>query len=68
MGSRDRARRRLERLRAHDRRPVRIRVADVSRPDFQREAWRQSATIAASADDAADQAFVDAVASGWDDG
>ena len=37
------------------------------RPEFVREAHRQSALVAASEQDRDDQAFIDAVSSDWDD-
>jgi hypothetical protein len=46
-------------------RPVQIWVPDVNAPTFAAEAHRQAAAVAAS--EADDQAFIDAVSSGWDD-
>lgn len=49
------------RLRAQGLRPVQIWVLDVRSPQFDREAHRQSAAVAAATYGAADQAFIDAV-------
>lgn len=49
------------RLRAQGLRPVQIWVPDVRSPEFADEAHRQSAAVAASANAADDQAFIDAV-------
>lgn len=64
--TRDRVRRHRQRLRRQGLRPVQIWVPDVRAPEFAVEAHRQSAAIAASEDDADDQAFVDAVSEEWD--
>jgi hypothetical protein len=53
------------RLRAQGLRPVQIWVPDVRSPQFAAAAHAQSAAIAASENDAEDQAFVDAVSWGW---
>ncbi len=53
------------RLRAQGLRPIQIWVPDVRAPSFRSEAHRQSLAVAASAQAAEDQAFIDAV-SGWD--
>ena len=50
-----------QRLRAQGLRPIQIWVPDVRAPEFVAEAHRQSAAIAASEQEAADQAFVDAI-------
>lgn len=42
-------------------RPVQIWIPDVSSPEFIREAHRQSLAVARSAQEADDQAFVDAI-------
>lgn len=55
-----------QRLREQGLRPVQIWVPDVRAPEFVAEAHRQSVVIAASKHDADDQAFVDAISSGWD--
>jgi len=55
-----------ERLRAQGLRPIQIWVPDVRAPSFRSEAHRQSLAVAASAQGAEDQAFIDAV-SGWDE-
>lgn len=48
------------RLRAQGLRPIRIWVPDVRAPSFKAEAHRQSRAVAASAQAAEDQAFIDA--------
>jgi hypothetical protein len=65
--ARDRVRRHREKLRRQGLRPIQIWVPDVNAPEFGREAHRQSALIAASDQDAEDQAFVDAISAEWDD-
>jgi hypothetical protein len=55
-----------ERLRAQGLRPIQIWVPDIAAPAFRAEAHRQSAAIAASAHEADDQAFIDAIAD-WND-
>lgn len=45
---------------------MQIWVPDVRAPEFVAEAHRQSAAIAASEEDADDQAFVNAIS--WEDG
>ena len=62
--SRDKVRAHRERLRSQGLRPVQIWVPDVRSKVFAREAHRQSLAIANSPQEAADQAFVDAV-SAW---
>ncbi len=59
--SRDKVRQHRERLRALGLRPVQIWLPDTSSPAFRMEARRQMAAIAASAGEADDQAFVDAI-------
>jgi len=59
--ARDRVRRHRDRLRAQGLRPVQIWVPDVRSPAFAAEAHRQSAAVAASANAADDQAFIDAL-------
>lgn len=54
------------RLRAQGLRPIQIWVPDVRAPSFKAEAHRQSLAVAASAQAADDQAFIDAV-SDWGD-
>jgi hypothetical protein len=56
-----------ERLRRQGLRPVQIWVPDVRAPGFAAEAHRQSALAAASAHEADDQSFVDAISSVGDD-
>lgn len=65
--TRNRVHRHRQRLRRQGLRPVQIWVPDVRAPEFVAEAHRQSAAIAASEHDAADQAFVDAISCDWDD-
>lgn len=60
-GVRKRVREHRRRLRAQGLRPVQIWVPDVRSPEFAAEAHRQSAAVAASANAADDQAFIDAV-------
>ena len=67
MGMKDRVRRHREGRRAQGMRPIQIWVPDVTAPGFAEEAHRQSAAVAASAQDADDQAFVDSLSSEWDD-
>ena len=55
-----------ERLRAQGLRPIQIWVPDVRAASFKAEAHRQSAAVAAGAETAEDQAFIDAVSS-WGD-
>lgn len=52
-----------QRLRRQGLRPVQIWVPDVRAPEFTAEAHRQSAAIAASQQEAEDQAFIDAISS-----
>lgn len=56
-----RVREHRRRLRAQGLRPVQIWVPDVRAPDFEREAHRQSAAVAASEHAGDDQAFIDAI-------
>ena len=49
------------RLRSQGLRPIQIWVPDVNAPGFAEEAHRQSRAVAASAEAAEDQAFVDSV-------
>jgi hypothetical protein len=64
--TRDRVREHRRRLREQGLRPVQIWVPDVRAPQFVAEAHRQSAAIAASEQEADDQAFVDAISVEWD--
>ena len=50
-----------DRLRAQGLRPIQIWVPDVRAPSFRSEAHRQSLAVAASAQAAEDQAFIDAM-------
>jgi hypothetical protein len=52
---------RRARLRAEGLRPLQIWTPDVRTPAFRSDAHRQSLSVAASADAASDQAFIDAV-------
>ncbi len=54
-----------ERLRAQGLRPIQIWVPDVRSPEFVRQAHLQSAAVAASAQAADDEAFIEAL--GTDD-
>ena len=60
-GVKKRVREHRRRLRAQGLRPVQIWVPDVRSPEFECEAHRQSAAVAASEHAADDQAFIDAV-------
>ena len=55
------------RLRQQGLRPIQIWVPDVRSPEFAAEARRQSALVAASPQEADDQAFIDAIRD-WDYG
>jgi hypothetical protein len=59
--SRDKVRAYRERLRRQGLRPIQIWVPDVRSRTFKREAHRQSLSVARSAHEADDQAFIDAV-------
>ena len=61
MTSRDKVRAHRQRLREQGLRPIQIWVADVRSPGFREEARRQCLAVAASAQAADDQAFIDAV-------
>ncbi|MCP3935316.1 MAG: antitoxin MazE family protein [Actinomycetia bacterium] len=60
-GVKDRVREHRRRLRAQGLRPVQIWVPDVRSPEFEREAHRQAAAVAASDHAGDDQAFIDAL-------
>jgi len=60
--SRDKVRAHRSRLRRQGLRPVQVWVPDVRSRTFAREAHRQSLLVARSRGEAADQAFVDAIA------
>jgi hypothetical protein len=62
--SREKVRQHRERLRAQGLRPVQFWVPDIRTDAFQAEARRQALAVAASDEEPADQAFVDAV-SDW---
>ena len=64
--SRDRVKGYRERLRRQGLRPIQIWVPDTRLPDFAAEAHRQSAAVAASAHEPADQAFIDAISADSD--
>ena len=59
--SRDKVRSHRERLRAQGLRPIQIWVPDTRSPRFAAEARRQCELIAASPQEAEDQAFVDSI-------
>jgi hypothetical protein len=61
--SRDKVRAHRQRLRELGLRPIQIWVPDVRSAVFAREAHRQSLVVATSANEAADQAFIDAISS-----
>jgi hypothetical protein len=65
--TRQRVQEHRDRLRAQGLRPVQIWVPDVRTPQFAAEAHRQSAAIAATEQDADDQAFVNAISDDWAD-
>jgi hypothetical protein len=50
-----------ERMRARGLRPIQIWVPDTRTPAFRIEAHRQSAAVAASVHERADQAFIDGI-------
>ncbi|MGL5850562.1 MAG: antitoxin MazE family protein [Phycicoccus sp.] len=62
----ERVRQYRRRMREQGLRPVQIWVPDVRAPEFLAQAHRQSAAVAASEGEAADQAFVDAISVDWD--
>lgn len=64
--TRERVREYRQRMREQGLRPVQIWVPDVRAPEFVAAAHRQSAAIAASEHESADQAFVDAISVDWD--
>jgi len=64
--SRDKVRAHRERLRRQGLRPIQIWVPDVRSPEFAPEAHRQSLAVANSAQERADQDFIDAI-SDWRD-
>lgn len=64
--ARDKVRAHRARLREQGLRPVQIWVPDTRSAAFAAEARRQSALVAASAQAAEDQAFVEAIAEPWD--
>lgn len=64
--TRERVREHRRRLREQGLRPVQIWVPDVRAPEFVAEAHRQSAAVAMSEHETDDQAFVDAISTGWD--
>ena len=59
--SRDKVREHRMHLRQQGLRPIQFWVPDVRTPAFRAEAHRQSLAIAASEQEAEDQAFIDAV-------
>lgn len=65
--TRERVREHRQRMREQGLRPVQIWVPDVRAPEFVAEAHRQSAAVAASEQEAADQEFVDALSVDWDE-
>ena len=64
--TRERVREYRQRMREQGLRPIQIWVPDVRAPEFVAEAHRQSAAVAASEHESADQAFVDAISIDWD--
>jgi hypothetical protein len=59
--SRDKVRAHRARLRQQGLRPIQLWVPDMRSPAFRAEAHRQSLAVAASAQEADDQAFIDAI-------
>ena len=59
--TREKVRAHRARLRKQGLRPIQIWVPDVRSPTFRAEAHRQSLIVEASAHEAEDQAFIDAV-------
>ncbi len=59
--SREKVQAHRDRLRAHGLRPIQVWVPDTRSAKFAAEASRQSRLVAASPDDADDQAFIDAL-------
>lgn len=57
----EKVRQHRDRLRRRGLRPIQIWVPDIRAPEFRTEARRQSLAVAASAQAAEDQAFVDSV-------
>ncbi|MAT06720.1 MAG: homoserine O-succinyltransferase [Acidimicrobiaceae bacterium] len=53
-----------ERLRAQGLRPVQLWVPDVRSPQFAQQAHDQAVAVAASSEEADDQAFIDALSDG----
>jgi hypothetical protein len=66
ISSRDKVKAHRDRLRQQGLRPIQIWVPDVRSPAFAAEAHRQSLAVAGSAQEADDQAFIDAI-SEWTD-
>ncbi|MFM1886295.1 MAG: hypothetical protein RL026_1452 [Pseudomonadota bacterium] len=64
-GSREDVRAHRARLRAQGLKPVQIWVPDTASKVFEAAALQQSAAVAASAGEAADQAWIEAVAGSW---
>lgn len=64
--TRERVREHRRRLREQGLRPLQIWVPDVRAPGFAEQAHLQSAAVAASEHDAADQSFIDAISVDWD--
>ncbi|MFM2043974.1 MAG: antitoxin MazE [Pseudomonadota bacterium] len=63
--SRDKVQLRRQRLRAQGLRPIQFWVPDVRTPGFREETRRQAFLLAASRDEPADQAFIEAVQEPW---
>jgi len=68
MTSRQKVQAHRERLRAQGLRPIQVWVPDTRSPRFAAEASRQSRRVASSRYAAKDQAFIDAISIGSDDG
>jgi len=66
ISSRDKVKAHRDRLRQQGLRPIQIWVPDVRSLAFAAEAHRQSLAVANSAQEADDQAFIDAISDGSD--
>lgn len=67
MAVRDRVSEHRRRLREQGLRPVQIWVPDVRAAGFAEEAHRQSCAVASSLTAREDQAFIEAIASPWEE-
>lgn len=67
MAVRERVSEYRRRMRERGFRPVQIWVPDVRTPEFDAEARRQAALVAAADQSSDDQAFIEAVSVPWDE-